>query len=301
MTGTTTGPQLVSPLKMKSTSLSRNTLFDQSNYILSAWPMTRLMLGFEIGDCLSGVQVHTGSMPAYPESAFVIYQNSPSCVATGNTLSGYALDESHFGKDRATGSTGWVDTLLEGLHGASKPINLQLWSNNSTYCEVFTNTSADSDVVSQLCALSPSYENAWKVGEWTLAKQSSLSVSSSSLGISSFVPTGKMQVTHGTVDVFSSQEPGPTYFLCRFHEPDPEDRTKSRWEIYMPLGCVVVGSTCEPINLPMKDVEGHEDDSSEWRELCFVDNPVFWNQYAPPWTYRKTVPDGQGGTVEVNA
>lgn len=148
MTGTTTGAQLVSPLKMKSTSLSRNTLFDQSNYILSAWPMTRLMLGFEIGDCLSGVQVHEGSMPAYPESAFVIYQNSPSCVATGNTLSGYALDESHFGKDRATGSTGWVDTLLEGLYGASRPINLQLWSNNSTYCEVFTNTSADSDVMS---------------------------------------------------------------------------------------------------------------------------------------------------------
>lgn len=127
------------------------------------------------------------------------------------------LSSSHFGKDKATGASGWVDTLIEGLHGNSSPINLQVWSNGTTMCEVFTNVSSDDNVTSQLGEIAPDFTGASKISEWTLAKQTSLSVGSSTLALSAFVPTGKIQVTHGLRDIFSSQESGPTYFRCRYH------------------------------------------------------------------------------------
>lgn len=48
VTGTRTGPQFVAPAQLGSSSLSRNSVFDIDNYILSGWPMAKVKLGSKL-------------------------------------------------------------------------------------------------------------------------------------------------------------------------------------------------------------------------------------------------------------
>lgn len=49
---------------------------------------------------------------------------------------------------------------------------------------------------------------------------------------------------------------GDGNFLVRWCKGE-DGQGSGRWEIYLPRGCVSVGATCEPINKPVWEMEGH--------------------------------------------
>ena len=59
VTGTRSGPQLVAPTQLGSSSLKRDSVFDVDNYILSGWPMAKVKLGSKLDNALQAVRVHT--------------------------------------------------------------------------------------------------------------------------------------------------------------------------------------------------------------------------------------------------
>lgn len=65
-------------------------------------------------------------------------------------------------------------------------------------------------------------------------------------------------------------------FAIRFYKKDPSDPSdmggKYGWKIYLPPGCVSVGGTCEPMNLKMRDLSGHEDEGAYWHDLDLLEN-----------------------------
>ena len=54
-------------------------------------------------------------------------------------------------------------------------------------------------------------------------------------------------------------------FKVRFHTTD--DDTTGRWEVRIPTGSVSVGATCEPMNRPAAEANGHDEDGEEWYML----------------------------------
>lgn len=149
---TTKGGQKVSmPSKYGGKLNPSDHILDQSNYMLSGWPMAQLNLGMEIQDCLGAIKVHKvdGSIDN-ATSAFVVYQNSSGCPM-GSDLSGYLLQSSDFGQDKLVGAAGWVKTMMEDPHPGGK-IQAQLWKygEGSKLAEVFTNVPDVGDVKSQL-------------------------------------------------------------------------------------------------------------------------------------------------------
>lgn len=113
---------------------------DTEMYVLSGWQFVKLALGHELDDCLEVFKFHTADGEvANPVSAAVVYQNSPESPTT-DVLSGYLLSDECFGLDRAAGSAGWVQTLIEYTNG-QVPAKAELWSwrKPEEMAAVFTN------------------------------------------------------------------------------------------------------------------------------------------------------------------
>ena len=143
MTGTPRGPQFTAPTQFGSTSFDKTMLYEHSNYILSGWPMTQLLLGTSKDMCLEGIRVHKGKDIVHPISAAVVYKNSQHCPVDSDTLSGYVLSAKNFGEDKAAGATGWVKTSMEGLK-AGNEVKMEVWSISPDMYQVFTNTDDES-------------------------------------------------------------------------------------------------------------------------------------------------------------
>lgn len=175
VTGTRSGPQFVAPAQLGSTTFDQSMLYDVDNYILSAWPMAKLKLGFTPSDCLNGLNIYQDGAKANPISAVVVHYNSSSCPVCGGTLSGKLLEDDDFAEDKAAGATGWVKTSIEGIHSSSPPIKMQLWESISGLYQVFTNAS-DDDTKKQLSTVLNDHNvdeaelsTLYNAKSWTLA------------------------------------------------------------------------------------------------------------------------------------
>ena len=242
ITGTKTGPQIVVPTQMGSTTFDQSMLYDVDNYILSAWPMAKLKLGFMPSDCLNGLNIYQDSTKANPISAVVVHYNSSSCPVCGGTLSGKLLEDDDFAEDKAVGATGWVKTSIEGIHSSSQPIKMQLWESISNLYQVFTNAS-DDDTKKQLSTVLNDHNvdeaelsTLYNVKSWPLAYQTSLS---SDRGGS--VPTSRLNIQHGAVDVY--MPPAESNFnavlkakLVCYKVIEQDDELTSYWTWLLPMG-----------------------------------------------------------------
>ena len=242
ITGTKTGPQIVVPTQMGSTTFDQSMLYDVDNYILSAWPMAKLKLGFMPSDCLNGLNIYQDSTKANPISAVVVHYNSSSCPVCGGTLSGKLLEDDDFAEDKAVGATGWVKTSIEGIHSSSQPIKMQLWESISNLYQVFTNAS-DDDTKKQLSTVLNDHNvdeaelsTLYNVKSWPLAYQTSLS---SDRGGSA--PTSRRNIQHGAVDVY--MPPAESNFnavlkakLVCYKVIEQDDELTSYWTWLLPMG-----------------------------------------------------------------
>lgn len=240
ITGTKTGPQIVVPTQMGSTMFDQSMLYDIDNYILSAWPMAKMKLGFAPSDCLNGLNIYQNSTKANPISAVVVHYNSSSCPVCGGTLSGKLLEDDDFAEDKAVGATGWVKTNIEGIHSSSSPIKMQLWESISNLYQVFTNAS-DDDTKKQLSTVlndnnvdEAELSTLSNVKSWTLAYQTSLSSTRGN------IPTSRLNIQHGAVDVYM---PTTSNFnavlkakLVCYKVNEQDDELTSYWTWLLPMG-----------------------------------------------------------------
>lgn len=87
-------------------------------------------------------------------------------------------------------------------------------------------------------------------------------------------------------DVKATAIAGRSPFACRFHVT--EDDEDGKWEVYLPTGCLAVGQTCAPLNVPMSDVDGHADED-KWFLLALDES-----EGSPFQTRSETVTNAQG-------
>lgn len=154
VTTTARGPQVSMPSNYGGPNQKPNNILDAGRYMLSSWPMVKLELGFTLNDCLGAIRYHRADgTTSTPVSAAVVYQNSEDCP-TGSDISGYALDDSYFGKDAAAYAAGWVETLIEDPYPEGV-LKAQLWKYKSgaELAEVFTNVDDQLSVQQQLSAV----------------------------------------------------------------------------------------------------------------------------------------------------
>lgn len=80
VTTTVRGPQVSMPSVYGGPNHKPEQLLEVGRYILSAWPMTKLLLGPEIEDCLKSMRYHTADGEVKNAiSAAMIYENSSDC------------------------------------------------------------------------------------------------------------------------------------------------------------------------------------------------------------------------------
>lgn len=79
---------------------------------------------------------------------------------------------------------------------------------------------------------------------------------------------------------------GLSPFACRFHVT--EDDEDGKWEVYLPTGCLAVGQTCAPLNVPMSSVDGH-DEEDKWYLLALDED-----EGSPFQTRTETATDSEG-------
>ena len=79
---------------------------------------------------------------------------------------------------------------------------------------------------------------------------------------------------------------GLSPFACRFHVT--EDDEDGKWEVYLPTGCLAVGQTCAPLNVPMSSVAGH-DEEDKWYLLALDED-----EGSPFQTRTEKVTDSEG-------
>ena len=107
VTTTARGPQISLPSNYGGPNRAQNELLEVGKYQLSGWPMTQLMLGPEIDDCLNSIRLHKPDGTVMTSvSAAVIFKNSDDCP-TGSDLSGYLLSSDQFGYDKERHASGW--------------------------------------------------------------------------------------------------------------------------------------------------------------------------------------------------
>ena len=79
---------------------------------------------------------------------------------------------------------------------------------------------------------------------------------------------------HGTVLTLGDAKTAPEKehlrpFTVRWHQPED---AAGQWEIYMPAGCISIGSSCSPLNPPASDTTGHDGETG-WYLLPMLDTP----------------------------
>ena len=208
VTTTTRGPQISMPSKYGGPNQKPDHILDVGRYMLSNWPMVKLQLGFKLEDCLGAIKYHradgTTSTPSY---AAVVYQNSENCP-TGSDISGYALDNSYFGKDAAAHAAGWVNTFIEDPYPGGF-LEAQVWKYKSgtEIAEVFTNVNDQISVQQQLSSVlqtnganEEDLSTLKIVGQWKLLNSTSLSVK----GQDNLVPTHEIVCKNGIIDVYET-------------------------------------------------------------------------------------------------
>lgn len=90
----------------------------------------------------------------------------------------------------------------------------------------------------------------------------------------------------------SAPAAGLSPFACRFHVT--EDDEDGKWEVYLPTGCLAVGESCDPINIPMSSVDGHDKDDERWFLLALDES-----EGSPYATRTETVKNAQGEDEEI--
>ena len=208
VTTTSRGPQISMPSKYGGPNQKPDHILDVGRYQLSGWPMVKLQLGFKLDNCLGAIKYHRADgTTSTPVSAAVVYQNSENCP-TGSDISGYALDESYFGKDAAAHAAGWVNTFIEDPYPGGF-LEAQVWKYKSgtELAEVFTNVNDQISVQQQLSSVlqtnGASEEDLSTlkiVGQWKLIDSTSLSVK----GQDNLVPTHEIVCKNGIIDVYET-------------------------------------------------------------------------------------------------
>ena len=208
VTTTSRGPQISMPSKYGGPNQKPDHILDVGRYQLSGWPMVKLQLGFKLDDCLGAIKYHKADgTTSTPVSAAVVYQNSENCP-TGSDISGYALDDSYFGKDAAAHAAGWVNTFIEDPYPGGF-LEAQVWKYKSgtELAEVFTNVNDQISVQQQLSSVlqtnGASEEDLSTlkiVGQWKLLDSSALSVK----GQDNLVPTHEIVCKNGIIDVYET-------------------------------------------------------------------------------------------------
>ena len=208
VTTTARGPQISMPSKYGGPNQKPDQILDVGRYMLSNWPMVKLQLGFKLEDCLGAIKYHRADgTTSTPVSAAVVYQNSENCP-TGSDISGYALDNSYFGKDAAAHAAGWVNTFIEDQYPGGF-LEAQVWKYKSgtELAEVFTNVNDQISVQQQLSSVlqtnganEEDLSTLKIVGQWKLIDSTSLSVK----GQDNLVPTHEIVCKNGTIDVYET-------------------------------------------------------------------------------------------------
>ena len=208
VTTTTRGPQISMPSKYGGPNQKSDHILDVGRYMLSNWPMVKLQLGFKLDDCLGAIKYHRADgTTSTPMSAAVVYQNSENCP-TGSDISGYALDNSYFGKDAAAHAAGWVNTFIEDPYPGGF-LEAQVWKYKSgtEIAEVFTNVNDQISVQQQLSSVlqtnganEEDLSTLKIVGQWKLLDSTSLSVK----GQDNLVPTHEIVCKNGIIDVYET-------------------------------------------------------------------------------------------------
>ena len=207
VTTTARGTQISMPSKYGGPNQKPDHILDVGRYMLSNWPMVKLQLGFKLDDCLGAIKYHRADgTTSTPVSAAVVYQNSENCP-TGSDISGYALDDSYFGKDAAAHAAGWVDTMIEDPYPGGF-LEAQVWKYKSgtELAEVFTNVNDQISVQQQLSSVlqtnGASEEDLSTlkiVGQWKLLDSTSLSA-----GKDALIQTHEIVCKNGIIDVYET-------------------------------------------------------------------------------------------------
>ena len=246
VTTTTRGPQISMPSKYGGPNQKPDHILDVGRYMLSSWPMVKLQLGFKLEDCLGAIKYHRADgTTSTPVSAAVVYQNSENCP-TGSDISGYALDNSYFGKDAAAHAAGWVSTFIEDPYPGGF-LEAQVWKYKSgtELAEVFTNVNDQISVQQQLSSVlqtnganKEDLSTLKIVGQWKLIDSTSLSVK----GQDNSVPTHEIVCKNGIIDVYETSTFDYNVVLkasleCIGVQKDGSgDVTSTKWSWKIPLG-----------------------------------------------------------------
>ena len=246
VTTTTRGPQISMPSKYGGPNQKPDHILDVGRYMLSSWPMVKLQLGFKLEDCLGAIKYHRADgTTSTPVSAAVVYQNSENCP-TGSDISGYALDNSYFGKDAAAHAAGWVSTFIEDPYPGGF-LEAQVWKYKSgtELAEVFTNVNDQISVQQQLSSVlqtnganEEDLSTLKIVGQWKLIDSTSLSVK----GQDNSVPTHEIVCKNGIIDVYETSTFDYNVVLkasleCIGVQKDGSgDVTSTKWSWKIPLG-----------------------------------------------------------------
>ena len=241
VTGTRSGPQFVAPAQLGSTAFDRYELFDVENQVLSAWPMAKLKLGFNLGDCTGGVAIHGDSGVKTAVSAVVVHKNTSTCPVDGGQLTAEVLTEQDFQQNTAAGNSGWVKTKLEGVHPNSGKIKLELWKTDGNYYQVFTNADQEdtrrglSSVLEEKNVDQQELSGLEYFCGWTLAYQTKLSASGGGQ-----VPTSRLIVSRGAKDAYEilgrdMKAVLKARLVCYKVEKE-NDETSTSWTWVVPLG-----------------------------------------------------------------
>ena len=208
VTTTARGPQISMPSKYGGPNQKPDHILDVGRYQLSGWPMVKFQLGFKLDNCLGAIKYHRADgTTSTPVSAAVVYQNSENCP-TGSDISGYALDNSYFGKDAAAHAAGWVNTFIEDPYPGGF-LEAQVWKYKSgtELAEVFTNVNDQISVQQQLSSIlqtngvsEDDLSTLKIVGQWKLLDSSALSVK----GQDNLAPTHEIVCKNGIIDVYET-------------------------------------------------------------------------------------------------
>lgn len=80
VTTTDVGPQVSMPSKFGGPNSKPRQLLEVGRYILSGWPMAKILLGPSIEDCLESMRYHAADGTVKNAvSAAVVYQNTSEC------------------------------------------------------------------------------------------------------------------------------------------------------------------------------------------------------------------------------
>ena len=260
ITTTTRGPQVSLPSNYGGPNNAKNQLLEVGKYQLSGWPMTQLMLGPEIEDCLGIIRLHKSDGTVQTSvSAAVIFKNSDDCP-TGSDLSGYLLSSEQFGYDKERHASGWFRTMMEDPY-CGDYMGAQLWKyqDGEKLATVFTNVDSQISVKTTLTSLlnlggedAGGLSSISRIDAWKLIASTKLSVEVD--GRVEWVPTHEYIENRGPIDVYESAFQDYDVVLkaklvcikVDMSDPDPEtgetEVQSTDWAWQIPLG---PGATCD--------------------------------------------------------